>query len=293
MSVARQSIGAFVLLIQAIVLVLVQPVLSSFHYELQPRTDTSPYALRVMPLGASITAGRNSVDGNGYRQWLWDQLRDQGWDVDMVGSMHNGTMEDNDHEGHNGYRIDQLTRLLGKSSSIEKVFDLQPNVILLNLGTNDVIQEYQISTAGDRIDTLMTYLFDTVPGTTIILSTLLPCTIHPTLIDEINSQYRALASRQRADGKRVILADMDRFIGVSQLGPDGIHPTYMGYKVMASVWFSAIESAEQADMIPSPKVASYQAMTTPVPSVGAHIFRKLRWDFPLLAVVHLVVCGVA
>jgi hypothetical protein len=48
-----------------------------------------------MPLGASITVGYRSSDGNGYRKWLREQLRYEGWDVDMVGGLVNGTMKDN------------------------------------------------------------------------------------------------------------------------------------------------------------------------------------------------------
>jgi hypothetical protein len=61
---------------------------------LAPR-DTKPFLLRVMPLGASITVGYQSSDGNGYRKPLREQLRYAGWEVDMVGSLTNGTMKDN------------------------------------------------------------------------------------------------------------------------------------------------------------------------------------------------------
>lgn len=57
--------------------------------------DTKPFPLRVLPLGASITMGYKSADGNGYRKWLRQQLRYAGWDVDMVGTLRSGTMHDN------------------------------------------------------------------------------------------------------------------------------------------------------------------------------------------------------
>lgn len=59
-----------------------------------PRAS-KPFLLRVMPLGASITVGYQSSDGNGYRKFLREQLRFAGWEVDMVGSLANGTMKDN------------------------------------------------------------------------------------------------------------------------------------------------------------------------------------------------------
>ena len=59
------------------------------------RRDTDKVSLRILPLGASITWGYLSSDGNGYRKPLRDQLRFEGWEVDMVGSKSNGDMKDN------------------------------------------------------------------------------------------------------------------------------------------------------------------------------------------------------
>lgn len=64
-----------------------------------PQTNISRRAddfyLRIMPLGASITQGYGSVDNNGYRKWLRQQLRFKGYKVNMVGSKQDGTMKDN------------------------------------------------------------------------------------------------------------------------------------------------------------------------------------------------------
>jgi hypothetical protein len=56
---------------------------------------TKPFMLRILPLGASITQGYKSKDGNGYRKWLRQQLRYAGWEVDMIGSKKTGTMHNN------------------------------------------------------------------------------------------------------------------------------------------------------------------------------------------------------
>jgi hypothetical protein len=54
--------------------------------------------LRIMPLGASITAGDFNPPGddrgNGYRKFLRDKLRADGWRFNMVGSFQRGTMND-------------------------------------------------------------------------------------------------------------------------------------------------------------------------------------------------------
>lgn len=48
--------------------------------------------LRILPLGASITRGVPSSDNNGYRKALREQLRFEGWEVNMVGSKQDGTI---------------------------------------------------------------------------------------------------------------------------------------------------------------------------------------------------------
>lgn len=66
--------------------------------ELQPRDDK--FLLRIMPLGASITEGHLSTDGNGYRSWIRQKLRSEDWEVQMVGSLRHGNMLDNVRELH-------------------------------------------------------------------------------------------------------------------------------------------------------------------------------------------------
>lgn len=45
------------------------------------RRAAKDFWLRVMPLGASITQGIHSSDDNGYRKWIREQLRWEGWQV--------------------------------------------------------------------------------------------------------------------------------------------------------------------------------------------------------------------
>ncbi|KAL4894245.1 SGNH hydrolase-type esterase domain-containing protein [Aspergillus ambiguus] len=266
--------------------------------------DMKPFSLRIMPLGASITEGYGSTDGNGYREYLWRQLRYKGWEVDMVGNKQNGNMEDNDHEGHYGFRIDQISAVANKS------FHYQPNLILINVGTNDALQDYNINTAGKRVDSLIEKLFGAIPGTTIILSTLLPNTHQQTRVDVINKQYRKLAVQRRKDGDNVVLAEMSHFIKPDQL-VDGIHPTDVGYKEMAAVWWASIEAVDEEGMlqrpndidilitgnvsskqtttvnISNPDLPYYSAIPQPLSNYGR---RKLRNWWHLLLVVMLPFC---
>ena len=52
------------------------------------------FPLRILPLGASITWGQGSSDGNGYREHLRTLLLQRNTVVDMVGTVKSGFMAD-------------------------------------------------------------------------------------------------------------------------------------------------------------------------------------------------------
>ncbi|KAL6238468.1 hypothetical protein BDW75DRAFT_237357 [Aspergillus navahoensis] len=208
-----------------------------------------PFLLRVMPLGASITVGYRSSDGNGYRKYLREQLRYAGWEVDMVGSLENGTMKDNQNEGHFGDTIDHIAEAAVNSTR------LQPNVILINAGTNDCIQNIDITDADTRLDALITHLFASIPNTTIILSTLLPNDFASRAVTRVSQEYRSVVARRRSRGDRIVLAEMSYFITGKQL-VDGTHPTDTGYKEMAAVWWAAIQTAEEEGKLSEPNTVT-------------------------------------
>src|SRR5690349_21135106 len=106
--------------------------------------------VRVMPLGDSITEG-TQVPG-GYRIGLWQRLVAGGYRVDFVGSQYNGpsTLGDHDHEGHPGWRIDQIdANITGWLQSTT------PHTVLLHIGTNDVLQNFNLPGAPARLSTLI------------------------------------------------------------------------------------------------------------------------------------------
>jgi lysophospholipase L1-like esterase len=218
------------------------------EHDFQPRA-TKPFLLRVMPLGASITVGYTSSDGNGYRKYLREQLRYAGWEVDMVGNLANGTMKDNQNEGHFGDTIDHIAEAAVNSTR------LQPNVILINAGTNDCIQNIEITDADTRLDALITHLFASIPNTTIVLSTLLPNEFASRAVRRVSQEYRNLVARRRSRGDRLVLAEMSYFITDDQL-VDGTHPSDTGYKRMAAVWWSAIQTAEEEGKLSAPNIVT-------------------------------------
>ncbi|KAI0006972.1 SGNH hydrolase-type esterase domain-containing protein [Xylariaceae sp. FL0662B] len=211
--------------------------------------DTQPFYLRILPLGASITWGLLSSDGNGYRGPLREQLRLEGWPVNMVGTLTHGKMKDNNNEGHSGWRVDQISNVVGK------VTPQKPNLILINAGTNDCTQNYHINDISTRMNGMLDHLFKDISNTTVILSTLLPNKKEKTnsCVQVVNKRYRDIVSARQAKKQKIVLAEMDDGFMTTKNLKDSTHPTDEGYKMMASVWVSAIHDAEKRKFLTAPE----------------------------------------
>jgi lysophospholipase L1-like esterase len=194
-----------------------------------------------MALGASITWGTDSTDGNGYRSDLFTSLTQLGAQVTMTGSQSHGTMSQNLNEGWPGYIISQVDAKA--QASVPK---WKPNVILVNAGTNDCVQNVDIPNAGTRMQTLLQDVWNLSPNSTIVLSSLLVNSAAATEknIEAVNPQYAALAKQLQGQGRKLVYVDMHTANG-PQVGDlvDGTHPNDAGYAKMAAIWLGGLQEA--------------------------------------------------
>lgn len=207
----------------------------------------APAALRLMPLGDSITWGVGSSNGNGYRVPLRDQLTGEGHTVDFVGGVQSGTMKDPDNEGHRGWRIDQIAGIAESTLSIYR-----PNMVTLMIGTNDLNQNYQPATAPDRLHALVDRITADVPGVTVLLASLIMSTnsVEEPYRPAFNQQVPAIAQAEQAAGKHVRYVDMSALTSADLADP--LHPDDGGYQKMADAFHAAIEAADAAGWIGTP-----------------------------------------
>ncbi|KAK3378891.1 carbohydrate esterase family 3 protein [Lasiosphaeria ovina] len=210
--------------------------------------------LRIMPLGASITWGQASSDGNGYRDAVRTQLTSAGNPVNMVGNRQHGSMRDNDVEGWPGFRIEQVHQKAATS-----VPQWKPNVILVNAGTNDALQNKNVSSAGERMESMLNDLYGWSPRAVIFLSTLIVNRNGNAERDAvaINVQLTSVAQKFQAAGRRLLLVNMRGDTG-PQLGDlaDDTHPNDVGYRKMANIWLAALLEASDAGLLQRPEAAS-------------------------------------
>ncbi|KAK1518258.1 hypothetical protein CABS01_05792 [Colletotrichum abscissum] len=194
------------------------------------------FYLRILPLGASITRGVFSSDNNGYRKALREQLRFEGWKVNMVGSKQDGTMADNDNEGHPGPWVHQVNEKFRLSSN------QKPNLVLVNAGTgNDCENRQDPETTIKNMRTMIDEIFKTLPDTTVILSSLVKSGKDDGIkacAAAVSQGYRNLVYTTYR-GYRISYANIHKAISLNQIDY-GTHPTDEGYRLFASVWVAAI-----------------------------------------------------
>jgi hypothetical protein len=165
--------------------------------------------VKVMPLGDSITDGI-TVSG-AYRTGLWQRFVGGGYKVDFVGSLSGGpaNLGDHDHEGHSGWRIDQIdANIAGWLGTY------QPHTVLLHIGTNDVLQNDDVANAPARLSGLIDHITAAVPTAEVFVAQIIPLANSGQ-----NAQVRTynaaipeqgLRGQARAPGRHVRRADHGR-----------------------------------------------------------------------------------
>ena len=216
---------------------------------IQPRqnADASNVALRIMPLGASVTFGVGSTTGDSYRKALHDSLSTNGRQVEMVGTVKHGDFAQNSCEAFSGFVINQLVQRADQATP-----QFKPNLILIDAGTNNCNKGGTVPDAGRNISSLINRMFQQSPGVTIVLTTIL---VNPNKNQDacrvnINQQYQTIAQDFQRQGARFVLVDMRGPDGptVNDLA-DGRHPNDNGYTKMAAVWAKGIQQAQTSNFL--------------------------------------------
>jgi lysophospholipase L1-like esterase len=196
-------------------------------------------AIRVMPLGDSLTDGYN-IPG-GYRIRLARLFEADGVAFDFVGSLQNGPerLQDRDHEGHSGFRIDEI------SASVVGWLDrYRPEVVLLMLGTNDVVQGYRLRTAPERLGELIDLIAATLPNSHVFVASIPPIGGPPYAerAEAYNDGLPEVVRSRIAAGIDVTYVDINSVIEPADLHTDYTHLDASGYRKVADEWYRALGS---------------------------------------------------
>lgn len=197
------------------------------------------YAINIMPLGDSITFGVGSSDLGGYREPLWNKMEATGWDTRFVGSQQSGpaSLLERHNEGHSGWRIDQISAHI--TSWLQAA---RPQIILLHIGTNDILQGASPVVAEARLSYLLSQITTDDPQAEIIVAQIIPLIRLGRNANVIayNNAIPGIVRAFDAQGKHIFSVDMYDAIPISDL-IDGVHPSSLGYASMATVWYTALK----------------------------------------------------
>jgi len=243
-------------------LTLVAGIAAALAATTAPASAESTSVVKIMPLGDSITDGF-TVPG-GYRIDLWQRLAAGGYAVDLVGSAFNGpaSLGDHDHEGHSGWRIDQID-----ASVVGWLQASSPDTILLHIGTNDLTQNVDPANAPARLSALIDKIRATEPAVELFVAQIVP-SADPSLESRVQAYNAAFPGIVAQKGPRTHLVDMHSAITTADLA-DGLHPNAVGYDKMGARWFSALQS------VPGSLVGSGEPpVVVPVISLRARVNGK-------------------
>ena len=188
--------------------------------------------LRIMPLGASSTVGTGSPGTAGYRGPLQELFSADGVVVDLVGSQQDGptSVPDRDHEGHGGWTLARMAPVVAGW-----VRRARPDLVLLHVGTNDLLQGVSGPTAAARLDALLDAVRSASPAHVVVAGVWAPLPGRTRARAEFAVGARRVAAEHRAQGHSVTYADTSTLLSAGDLA-DGLHPDASGYRRIAAMW---------------------------------------------------------
>ena len=190
-------------------------------------------ALRVMPLGDSITKGTGSATRSSYRIALAERLLRGGLEINYVGSQSNGTGGDTEHEGHGGWAIEELAAQLD-----DWLVEARPDVVLLHAGSNNIKQGDGPFTTARKLSGLLDQIRAARPQAHIFVAQIISSRVPRELAQD--RIYNRLIPRLVAGRNDPLIRVVDQStVGGIDLH-DLRHPNDFGYAKMAWNWYRAM-----------------------------------------------------
>ncbi|MDE5752983.1 MAG: SGNH/GDSL hydrolase family protein [Oscillospiraceae bacterium] len=243
--------------------------------------------VKIMTLGDSITDGYWT--SGGYRKYLCRELAQKGYsNIDMVGPKGGNTESfnyngeyvtyDGNYAGYSGYAIQYMTGTETRQGILETINSnygngqnmieaYDPDVVLLQIGTNDILSNYNNGIT-DRLENLIDTILASMDGADDMLyvSTIPDINIAERYdwlwsygisysadpegftnavqgsINRYNASIRELVAKKQAAGERVAFADIHSVVDQNTDLYDGVHPNEAGYENMGSYWANLLDT---------------------------------------------------
>lgn len=218
----------------------------------------------ILCLGNSITNGTNKY--NSYRRNLWQFLHQENYNFDLIGSWSKHHMGgevpdpdfDMDHDGHSGWTFAEMFQPPSWDNARGNVYEwlneYTPDIVLIELGTNDVFQCRKTSDMIGDLEKLVSLFRNKNSYIKIAVAQIPPLgdqwaqkklcgdsIRYDSAIHTLNAAIAVFAKEHGSVKSPVIVVDQYTGVQPSIQMYDDIHPNEAGEKIMAERWFKAIE----------------------------------------------------
>lgn len=243
--------------------------------------DSGAKTVKIMPLGDSITDGY--WEQGGYRKYLSYTMAQKGYtNIDFVGPKGSDTETftyngkevsyDGNYAGYSGYAIQKMNGAEPRNGILETLSEgdyikvYSPDIVLLQIGTNDVISSYNEG-AAERLENLINYILtEGTPDEQVFVTTIPDmdavtaadwfwsygevkwgstkeefATVIQGYVDAYNASVEKVVKKMQSEGKNVLLGDIHSVVDVSTDLYDGVHPNEAGYEKMGLYWAEVLD----------------------------------------------------
>ena len=237
--------------------------------------------IKIMCIGDSITFG-DRMPGS-YRKFLYNNLITKGYKIKMVGAKDNKIEKyyynENNSEffeyedansGFSAYSICEYENRKGLLEILKqnKCLKLNPDIIILLIGTNNAMDNYDFDITIKNFISLIEYMLNNSGKDTIIFVATIPdmdpntervyTWFHNYRTDNIsddevkinvnnyvkkyNNKIKEIIGDYRNKNYNITIEDLNPVVkDVDNLMFDGVHPNNQGYKKMADFWTNIVE----------------------------------------------------
>jgi len=220
--------------------------------------------INILPLGNSITNGTSVY--NSYRRSLWQMLHKADYNFDFIGSWdkhHMGSAYPNpdfdlDNDGHSGWTAHHLLEPpdwdLQRGNLDQWLKSYKPDIVLMELGTNEVFQCTSAASAMNDLSIIIDKLRLSNASVKILLAQIPPLgkkwapqklcgndISYEQSVKLFNQAVLQFAKSKTTAQSPVIIVDQFTGINPDTDMYDDIHPNTIGEKKMAERWFKAMK----------------------------------------------------
>ncbi|KAH7384716.1 endo-1,4-beta-xylanase [Cadophora sp. MPI-SDFR-AT-0126] len=223
--------------------------------------------VRINALGDSITGSPGC-----WRALLWQKLQAAGViNTDFVGTLAGqgcGFTYDGENDGHGGFLA---TGIVSNNQLPGWLAVSQPDIVMMQLGTNDVWSNLPKATILAAYTTLVSQMRTQNPNVLILVAQITPmspsgCSTCAQGVIDLNAAIPAWATGISTTASPVSVVDLWTGFSTSLDTGDGVHPNDAGNAVLANDWFQPLSSAIVRVGGPQTGIISSSTLSTRTPS---------------------------